>query len=303
MDETQALPEGVSDMLAAGGAGNDLAETRAALLDRARQRFGRIDPRRIVDHVLRVTEDADFAVRKAALDALARRFSFGARDGVEIVASPPGATRLGSFTVGRRADRRTRSGKTAPRYTTAVLTLLRHMRRNHVDQAHGHEAVHDRVEPALQAPRQRARRGDPVGLVQAVEQVCNRLRPCRRLADQTVQLRHVRRTDPRRLVRSHMAGAVRAREGVPPSDYRSDILHWFCKPSFEFRTHHLHLVPYDSTVWRARLRFRDILRSDATIAAEYAALKLDLATRFELDREAYTEGKAPFITRALESAT
>jgi GrpB-like predicted nucleotidyltransferase (UPF0157 family) len=101
-----------------------------------------------------------------------------------------------------------------------------------------------------------------------------------------------------------LAASVPAREvlcasGYQYSDYRSDVMQWFCKPSFAFRTHHLHLVPYESSVWHARLRFRDILRSDPIIAAEYAALKLDLAKKFELDREAYTEGKAPFITRVL----
>ena len=75
MDDVQAMVEAVRARVAARSAGNDLGETRDALLDRARQRFGRIDPTRVVDHVLRVTEDADFAVRKAALDALARRFS------------------------------------------------------------------------------------------------------------------------------------------------------------------------------------------------------------------------------------
>lgn len=106
----------------------------------------------------------------------------------------------------------------------------------------------------------------------------------------------------RSLVESEPAKDVLCASGYQYSDYRSDIIHWFCKPSFEFRTHHLHLVPYESSVWEARLRFRDILRSDPAIAAEYAALKLDLSKKFEFDRDAYTEGKAPFITRVLESA-
>ena len=41
---------------------------------------------------------------------------------------------------------------------------------------------------------------------------------------------------------------------------------------------------------------------DSTLAAEYAALKLELASKFEFDREAYTEGKSPFIHRILEAA-
>jgi GrpB-like predicted nucleotidyltransferase (UPF0157 family) len=83
--------------------------------------------------------------------------------------------------------------------------------------------------------------------------------------------------------------------------YKADLMHWFCKPSFAVRTHHLHLVPLESPLWKARLDFRDRLRSDATVRAEYAALKLELARRFEHDREAYTEAKAPFIERILAS--
>jgi hypothetical protein len=28
--------------------------------------------------------------------------------------------------------------------------------------------------------------------------------------------------------------------------YRADVMHWLCKPSDSYRTHHLHLVPFDS---------------------------------------------------------
>jgi GrpB-like predicted nucleotidyltransferase (UPF0157 family) len=81
--------------------------------------------------------------------------------------------------------------------------------------------------------------------------------------------------------------------------YRPDIMHWLCKPSDEVRTHHLHLVPFGSELWHERLRFRDRLRSDPHIAGEYAALKKDLAARYEFDRAAYTDAKEPFIRRIL----
>jgi GrpB-like predicted nucleotidyltransferase (UPF0157 family) len=85
--------------------------------------------------------------------------------------------------------------------------------------------------------------------------------------------------------------------------YRAEIMHWLCKPSDEVRTHHLHLVPFGSALWRDRLRFRDRLRNDEHVAAEYAALKLDLAMRYEIDREGYTDAKASFVRRVLaESA-
>jgi GrpB-like predicted nucleotidyltransferase (UPF0157 family) len=82
-------------------------------------------------------------------------------------------------------------------------------------------------------------------------------------------------------------------------DYRAEIMHWLCKPSDEVRTHHLHLVPHGSALWHERLAFRDRLRADARVAAEYAALKLSLAVKYELDREAYTDAKEPFVRRVL----
>ena len=61
--------------------------------------------------------------------------------------------------------------------------------------------------------------------------------------------------------------------------YRPDEMHWFCKPSTDRRTHHLHLVPVNSALWTERLAFRDHLRRSPDAAAEYAALKSALAAR------------------------
>lgn len=76
-------------------------------------------------------------------------------------------------------------------------------------------------------------------------------------------------------------------------------MHWFCKPDPARRTHHLHLVPTDSSWFRDELVFRDRLRASPEIALEYAALKRGLADRFPRDREAYTDAKADFIHRVL----
>jgi len=81
--------------------------------------------------------------------------------------------------------------------------------------------------------------------------------------------------------------------------YRPDVCHWFCKPSPEIRTHHLHLVPLGSKLWNQRLAFRDLLVSDFGVAKEYAALKYRLATDYRDDREGYTDEKGPFIEAAL----
>ena len=84
--------------------------------------------------------------------------------------------------------------------------------------------------------------------------------------------------------------------------YQADLEHWFCKPSAALRTHHLHLVPVDSAQWVRSLAFREYLRTNPDIAAEYADLKRGLAERFRLDREAYTSAKGPFIDSIVEKA-
>jgi len=84
--------------------------------------------------------------------------------------------------------------------------------------------------------------------------------------------------------------------------YTAEVMHWFCKPSDEHRTHHLHLVPVGSVLWYERLAFRDRLRTDAAARTEYVALKDDLAGRYADDREAYTDGKADFVHRIVTLA-
>jgi GrpB-like predicted nucleotidyltransferase (UPF0157 family) len=74
---------------------------------------------------------------------------------------------------------------------------------------------------------------------------------------------------------------------------------WFGKPSLESRTHHLHLTEPESDLWRERLAFRDALRSDPALAAEYEALKLRLAEETRADVTAYTNGKRAFVARVL----
>lgn len=81
--------------------------------------------------------------------------------------------------------------------------------------------------------------------------------------------------------------------------YKEDVMHWFCKPSPEIRTHHLHLVPFESNLWNERIKFRDILRKEALMADEYVLLKKSLAAKYKDDREAYTKEKSFFIKQIL----
>ena len=84
--------------------------------------------------------------------------------------------------------------------------------------------------------------------------------------------------------------------------YKTEVMHWFCKPSDAFRTHHLHLIPYGSPLWQERIKFRDLLRTNKTVATEYANMKRELAATYREDRETYTERKWPFIQQALLGA-
>ena len=90
-----------------------------------------------------------------------------------------------------------------------------------------------------------------------------------------------------------------AKLGYLYAPYRTDEMHWFCKPHPSCRTHHLHLVPTDSQRFRDELAFRDALRADPITAEKYAALKCDLAQRFADDREAYTDAKSDFVRRVV----
>jgi GrpB-like predicted nucleotidyltransferase (UPF0157 family) len=84
--------------------------------------------------------------------------------------------------------------------------------------------------------------------------------------------------------------------------YKAEVMHWFCKPSPGYRTHHLHLVPIGSQLWIDRLTFRDALRANEALRTEYQALKQSLAQLHREDREAYTSAKGPFIERVLRVA-
>lgn len=67
-----------------------------------------------------------------------------------------------------------------------------------------------------------------------------------------------------------------------------------------FRDHdphtvHIHVRIAGSWSEQQALLFRDFLRAHPDVAADYAAIKRELAARYRLDREAYTEAKSDFI--------
>jgi GrpB-like predicted nucleotidyltransferase (UPF0157 family) len=85
--------------------------------------------------------------------------------------------------------------------------------------------------------------------------------------------------------------------------HRPGIAHHFSKPSDRLpeRVFGLHLTEPGSDLWRERLAFRDALRVDPALAADYQALKLRLA-REAVDVETYTAGKREFVGRVLADA-
>lgn len=60
-------------------------------------------------------------------------------------------------------------------------------------------------------------------------------------------------------------------------------------------TYHLHMVELQSDFFLRHLAFRDYLRAHPEAVAEYAALKIRLASEFGSDREGYTDAKTDFI--------
>jgi GrpB-like predicted nucleotidyltransferase (UPF0157 family) len=92
--------------------------------------------------------------------------------------------------------------------------------------------------------------------------------------------------------------------GYVDEPHRPEIAHHFAKPALELdaRTLNLHLTEPSSSLWRERLGFRDALRADPSLAAEYEALKLRLAFEHPAEARAYTDGKRAFVHRVLVEA-
>jgi GrpB-like predicted nucleotidyltransferase (UPF0157 family) len=104
------------------------------------------------------------------------------------------------------------------------------------------------------------------------------------------------------LADSEEAIEVLQQNGYCYAPYKAEVMHWFCKPSESFRTHHLHLVPFNSALWHERINFRNLLRSSPELASEYADLKRNLSRQYSNDRETYTNLKWPFIQKVLEQS-
>lgn len=97
-----------------------------------------------------------------------------------------------------------------------------------------------------------------------------------------------------------------AREALRILDYEHrphrPEAHLFNKPGslgWEAHTHHLHLTVPGSALWRERLTFRDALREDPALVAEYNAWKVSHAVTVRGAAVPYRETKWPFVARVL----
>ena len=62
------------------------------------------------------------------------------------------------------------------------------------------------------------------------------------------------------------------------------------------RTHLVHVVEFESETWRDSLAFRDALRADPALAAQYEAVKQQAIQQAPEGRGRYTDLKGPFVT-------
>lgn len=78
---------------------------------------------------------------------------------------------------------------------------------------------------------------------------------------------------------------------------------FFVKVTDGRRSAHLHVMTPDSPRWHQQIAFRDALRADPILTADYAALKRVLAAKHTDNREAYSAAKRNFIRTVLDRST
>lgn len=103
----------------------------------------------------------------------------------------------------------------------------------------------------------------------------------------------------RSLSEARAAFAVLTAHSYRYTGHRREEAHHFAKALGGVPTHGLHLTKPESALWRERLAFRDALRTDASLAGEYDALKRRLAKEHNDATLHYTSEKRPFVARVL----
>jgi GrpB-like predicted nucleotidyltransferase (UPF0157 family) len=116
--------------------------------------------------------------------------------------------------------------------------------------------------------------------------------PAKPVIDMVAGVRDLSDADP--------AEPALGRLGYERAVHRVDAV-LFNKTAGGVHTHHLHLTVPGSELWRERLAFRDALRTDPALVAEYAELKQRLVA--EAGGGSYSAaGKRDFVRRVLAGA-
>jgi len=84
-------------------------------------------------------------------------------------------------------------------------------------------------------------------------------------------------------------------------DRRDDGGLLFVRGEGTFRTVHVHVVGASSQAWDDYRRFHRLLVNDAAARDRYQSAKRELARRFPLERERYTEAKSAVVEELLAS--
>jgi superfamily II DNA or RNA helicase len=108
--------EQTDTILALPDAPADEQEAFRVLLARAHRKTGAIPAELLVRHLLSTASDADWPVKREALEALLRRLAFGKTDGLAIASRPVGGRLLGAYTTRRK-------GSSARPYQTLLLQI------------------------------------------------------------------------------------------------------------------------------------------------------------------------------------
>lgn len=77
---------------------------------------------------------------------------------------------------------------------------------------------------------------------------------------------------------------------------------FFVRGTENSRTHHIHIVQWNSEEWNNKILFRDYLINHDEVAKEYCNLKKMLAEKYKYDRNNYTDGKSNFIKNVIIKA-
>lgn len=77
---------------------------------------------------------------------------------------------------------------------------------------------------------------------------------------------------------------------------------FFIKDALGKRTHHIHLVEFNTDFWKRHLAFRNYLRENNEVKDEYYLLKKELSEKEWNSGDEYAAAKADFINEVLNKA-